>query len=182
MGKDDKSPLTPAASIAKDLSDLKRALTAGAAAFAQALGAPVALTGAPKTSEAFGAPVTPEGVVADDRELDSAYGDPVVRKDPSSKYWEGPSYSGVKLSECPPDYLDAFAKYKDACAYANEQEGKPEKAKYATYDRRDAARARGWAARKRAGWRPRGGAGMGGHAVKDYGDEDYDDDGGDAPF
>lgn len=82
-------------------------------------------------------------------DIDGQYGDPDIRKDPSAKYWSGESYQGKKMSQCSPDYLEAFAKYKDACAYMNEREGNPEKAKYVGYDRRDAKRARAWAERLR---------------------------------
>ncbi len=50
------------------------------------------------------------GDVAPASELDSQYGDPEVRKDPSTKYWDGPSYVGQKFSRCSADYLDAMAK------------------------------------------------------------------------
>lgn len=100
---------------------------------------------------AFGGAPQGGAAVADDADLDSKYGDPPVKRDPSAKYWTGASMVGRTLSECPPDYLDAFARYKDACAYANEKEGDPDKAKYVGYDRKDAARARGWAARMRSG-------------------------------
>lgn len=83
-------------------------------------------------------------------DIDGQYGDPEIRKDPSPKHWTGASYKGRKMSQCPPEYLDAFAKYKDACAYMNEKEGDPDKAKYVTYDRRDAKRARAWAERLRS--------------------------------
>lgn len=159
--------------IAKDIADIKAALAAGAVAFAAALGATV-----PSSSSGGGSGA---GRVANDQELDSQYGDPVVRKDPTARYWTGASYGGCQLSECPPDYLDAFAKYKDACAYVNEKEGKAEKQKYVEYDRRDAARARGWAARLRGGgWKPKTGGGKG----PPVSDEDYDDAGGgdDTPF
>jgi hypothetical protein len=157
--------------IVKDVADIKAALAAGAVAFAAALGATVSSSGAGGG--------TGEGRVATDQELDSQYGDPEVRKDPTDRYWHGASYIGSRLSECPPDYLDAFAKYKDACAYANEKEGKAEKKKYVEYDRRDAARARGWARRMRGGWKPVNGAGR-----QQFSDDDYGDDAGanDAPF
>ncbi len=89
------------------------------------------------------------GEVAPDSELDSKFGDPEIKRDPSAKYWEGASFIGKKYSRCSADYLDAMAKYKDACAYANEKEANPDKAKFIEYDRKDAARARGWAARVR---------------------------------
>ncbi len=142
--------------IAKDVAAIKAALAAGAVAFAAALGVKVTASGG-----AGG------GDIANDQELDSAYGDPVVRKDPNK--WREESYVGAKYSECTPDYLDAMAKYKDACAYANEKEGNPAKAKYIAYDRRDAARARGWAMRLRSGWKPSSGG------AAPVSDEDYDD-------
>jgi len=89
--------------------------------------------------------------VATDEELDGKYGNEPIRKDPSAKYWEGASHKDDLPSECPADYLDALAKYKDACAFMNEKSGDEAKAKYIAYDRRDAARYRGWAARVRAG-------------------------------
>ncbi len=68
-----------------------------------------------------------------------------------AKYWEGDSYVGSRMSDCSAEYLDVVAKWKEACAYMNDKEGSPEKAKYAGYDRKTAARARGWAVRVRAG-------------------------------
>lgn len=71
--------------------------------------------------------------------------DEQVYKDPKEKYWTGESYAGCKLSECPADYLRAYAKYKNACAWANRKEGDPEKAKYADKDERSAKLASAWA-------------------------------------
>lgn len=88
---------------------------------------------------------------ASDADLDGQYGDPQVRKDPTAKYWTGKSYVGKKLSQCPADYLRAFARYKQACAFMNDKAGDPQKAKYAGYDRKDAARAVGWALRIESG-------------------------------
>lgn len=87
--------------------------------------------------------------MAQPADIDSQYGDPDIRKDPTAKYWSGTSYQGKKMSECPADYLEALAKYKDACAVMSAKEGTPDKLKYAGYDRRDAKRARAWAERKR---------------------------------
>jgi hypothetical protein len=156
--------------IAKDIAAIKSALAAGAAAVAAALGAPV------QSSNGGG---SKDGAVASDRELDGQYGDPEVRRDPSEKYWSGMSYAGKRLSECPPDYLDAFAKYRDSCAYNSEKDGSEAKKKYARYDRLDAARARGWAARLRSGWKPK--TGGGGVSQKPLTDEDYGDSGFDDP-
>lgn len=86
---------------------------------------------------------------ADDEELDGKYGDPAIRRDPPEKYWRGDRYVGCHLSECPADYLEAWAKYKLACAFMADKD--PAKAKYANYDRKDAARALGWARRIKSG-------------------------------
>lgn len=90
--------------------------------------------------------------VASDSDLDSQYGDPQIKgKDPRN--WKGPTMRGRKYSECPPEYLDMVAELCDwqAGEAAKKDErtaaGKP----VADYRRKDAARARGWAARIRAG-------------------------------
>lgn len=96
------------------------------------------------------------GTVASDQDLDSERGNPTVYKDPPAKYWSGASYAGFHLSEVSePDYLDALAKYFDACAYmatkdvaAGKDVEKNEKS--AKYKALDAARCRGWAKRIRA--------------------------------
>ena len=105
---------------------------------------------------AIGAVFTGGGAeVADDDDLDSRFGDPIVKKDPTQTYWKGPGgYVNKHLSECTPEYLDAYAKYKDVCAKLKERDGSAEKKKYAAFDRKDAARARGWAKRLRSGWTP----------------------------
>lgn len=96
------------------------------------------------------------GKVATDRDLDGQYGDPSIRKDPPAKYWEGASYTNYKMSEVQePDYLDALAKYLDACAYmASKDAGNgvevEKNTKSAKFKVLDASRARGWAARLRA--------------------------------
>ncbi len=97
----------------------------------------------------------PPPVVADAADLDGQYGDPVIRaKDP--KEWRGDSQTGKPFSACPPAYLDLVASRLDYFADKAEQDGtltssgKP----VAPFNRRDAARARGWAARLRAGWKP----------------------------
>jgi hypothetical protein len=90
-------------------------------------------------------PAAPSAAGADD--LDSTYGNFVVRKNPPR--WKGTPIDGKRLSECEPDALDALAGYLEWVAGKKAEEGKE---KYAAYDRRDAARARGWAARLREGW------------------------------
>ncbi len=89
-------------------------------------------------------------VVAD---ISGPYGDPEIRKDPSVKHWSGESFAGKKMSQCPADYLNAFARWKDACVYMKTKELEKltdaaaiaDVTKYAGYDRKDAARARAWA-------------------------------------
>ena len=71
--------------------------------------------------------------------------DEKIYKEPSAKYWAGESYKGAKLSECPANYLWAFAKYKDACVFMAKKEGKPEKAQFIEKDERIAKLARQWA-------------------------------------
>jgi hypothetical protein len=95
------------------------------------------------------------GAVADDRELDSDKGNPTIRRDP--KRWlsnGGASFVGARYSECPADYLDEVAGFNEWAADKNERTlpADDPKRKYIDYDRRDAARARGWAARIRAGY------------------------------
>lgn len=80
-------------------------------------------------------------------DLDSQYGDPVIKaKDP--REWTGDLMKGRKLSECPANYLDLLAARYD---WFNQSEEDPKKKKYNSLD---AARARGWAARIRAGYKP----------------------------
>ncbi len=93
--------------------------------------------------------------VATDADLDGQWGDPVVRaKDPRD--WTGESQLGKPFSECPAEYLDLVASRLDFFAEKAENEGtlttsgKP----VAPYNRKDAARARGWAARIRHGYKP----------------------------
>lgn len=91
--------------------------------------------------------------IAPDSDLDSQYGDPMVKaKDPRD--WTGPPQKGKRFSECSSEYLELVASRLDFFAEQAEREGKmasngkPE----APYRRRDAARARGWAKRHREGW------------------------------
>jgi hypothetical protein len=90
------------------------------------------------------AAATANGVEAVD--LDGKYGDPEVRaKDPRD--WTGEPMKGRRFSECPPEYLDMLASRFDFFA------GRETDEKKARYNRLDAGRARGWAARKRNGWK-----------------------------
>jgi hypothetical protein len=85
--------------------------------------------------------------VASDSDLDGKYGDPVVRAK-SPRDWSGEDQLGKPFSQCPPAYLELVA---DRLDYFNTLE--PD-AKKQTYQALDASRARGWAARMRAGWTP----------------------------
>lgn len=82
-------------------------------------------------------------------DLDSPHGNPVVKaKDPRD--WTGEPMKGRTFSECPADYLDLVAERLDYfSAQLGDSADDQKKRKYNTLD---AARARGWAARKRAGW------------------------------
>lgn len=89
--------------------------------------------------------------IADDADLDGAYGDPEVKFMPRD--WKGDNYKGTKMSACPADLLDMLAQTFDYFADKAEaggettNSGKP----VAPYKRKDAARARGWAKRVREG-------------------------------
>jgi hypothetical protein len=91
--------------------------------------------------------------IADDFDLDGQYGNEVIRKSPSARYWAGDDHTGARMSECSAEFLEAYARYKDACAFmaAKEAKTKPEKEKYVGYDKKSAARARGWVKRIKAG-------------------------------
>ena len=79
-------------------------------------------------------------------ELDGPYGNPEIRRDPPR--WTGESMVGRRYSDCPVAYLETLAGFLVWKAGKNAAE--PDRAKYADYDRRDAARALGWADRNRA--------------------------------
>lgn len=99
-------------------------------------------------------PAAPSQEVADDRDLDSQYGDPVVKFNPRD--WHGDSCKNLAMSQCPPEFLDLLAQTFDYFAKKADEShevtasGKP----VAPYKRKDAARARGWALRRRNGWKP----------------------------
>lgn len=88
--------------------------------------------------------------VADDADLDSQWGNPQVRKNPPR--WQGQDCTGLHYADCPPEFLDTLAGFLDwQAGKADEKNemannGKPR----STYLRKDAARARGHAARIRA--------------------------------
>jgi hypothetical protein len=90
--------------------------------------------------------------VADDQDLDGKYGDPKVNFNPRD--WRGDSIKGARYSECPAEFLDLLASALDYFARKADENGetasngKPK----SFYSKKDAARARGWAKRIRAGY------------------------------
>lgn len=121
--------------------------------------------------------------VADDRDLDSQYGDEQIKFSPRD--YSGPSVKGLRMSECPPEALDLLATAYEFFAQKNDDngekttQGKPK----STFDRRSARRARGWAKRLRGGWKPKttSSASGGAESADDFGDgSDFDS--GDVPF
>lgn len=88
--------------------------------------------------------------VADDRDLDGQYGNPVVRKDPPR--WDGDSFVGCKFSECSPEYLDAVVSFKLWQANKEVEKATDESEKKAHFLKKDASRAAGWAQRIRNGY------------------------------
>ena len=99
-----------------------------------------------------GSTTAPSSDVATDADLDGRYGNPEVKaKDPRD--WTGPSMKGRKFSDCPADYLDLVASRLDYFAETAEAEGKTTNSgkPVAPFNRADAKRARGWAARIRSG-------------------------------
>ncbi len=123
-----------------------------------------------------------QGPVADDRDLDGERGNPTVRLVPRD--WDGDvDCKGKHYSECPPAFLDMLA---DMLQHFGENP-KQGKEQYAQNDLRDAARARGWAARLRRGsgggarqTAPAGGGAQPGGAAGEYGGGDYGGGGGGA--
>lgn len=100
--------------------------------------------------QAAARPATP--TIAADADLDGKYGNPLLKFKPRD--WTGPSFKDRRFSECPAVLLDLVA---ETCDYfAREAEKKDERTAkghpVADYKRQDAARARGWAKRIRAGY------------------------------
>jgi hypothetical protein len=108
---------------------------------------------AQRRQQAPAAPVN-GSTIAPDSDLDGKFGDEAVKFTPRD-YSGTKDYKGRRMSECSPAFLDALAASYDYFAQKNTLEGtmasngKPK----ADYDRRAAARARGWAARLRSGWK-----------------------------
>lgn len=89
------------------------------------------------------------GTVASDADLDSQYGDPVVKSCP--KRWTGENFAGRRYSETSPEFLECVAEFKDWQAGkddeadAKDANGRPK----SYWPKMDAARARGHAKRLR---------------------------------
>ncbi len=92
-----------------------------------------------------------EGAIASDHDLDSQYGDELIRKDPPR--WKGDSFAGCKMSQCSSEYLRDLAGFFDWKAEKDTEQGTYKNAKgdmvptRPQYARKSAARARGWAKR-----------------------------------
>lgn len=85
-------------------------------------------------------------IVAPASELDSQYGDPLVPFEVSGH----PGCKGMRMSLATPEALEELAETLEYMARYPRQG----KERFAPNNRRDAARARGWAKRLRAGWKP----------------------------
>lgn len=78
------------------------------------------------------------------------HNDPAVRKDP--KGWDGPSFEGRAMSECPPDYLEKLAGLFDWMAAKDDEAGAKGETnakgypKSGKWKREDAQLCREWAA------------------------------------
>lgn len=163
--------------IAKDVADIKAAMSASVVATASALGVQVG----------GGASGTGPSGPATAAEMDSTYGDPEIKRDPAR--WTGDSFVGCRFSETSPEYLNCLADFKDWQADKDEKSGaKDNKGRPKSgWARKDSRLARGWSARLRAGWKPKsGGVGNGGSgagpAAPPVTDEDYGSGDDEIPF
>lgn len=91
--------------------------------------------------------------VADDSDLDSQYGDEQIKFLPRN--WLGTDYKGRRMSETEPRFLDQLASAFDYFAEQNDAKGvvTDKGVPKSTYDKRAAARARGWSKRLANGWK-----------------------------
>jgi hypothetical protein len=93
-------------------------------------------------------------VVVDDADLDSEYGDFVVKKSPPR--WKGEDFAGMRLSQCTAEFLESLAGFNDWRGKQDDLKGektaKGQPKSFFAY--KDAARCRGWAARLRNGHKP----------------------------
>jgi hypothetical protein len=89
--------------------------------------------------------------IAPESDLLGQYGDEKIKTDPRD--WSKESYKGRKMSEAPAEFLDMYAETMEYFARKNDEKGeKSDKGvPKSQFDRRSAARSRGWAARIRSG-------------------------------
>ena len=80
---------------------------------------------------------------------DPRFGDPEIKYVP--KKWDGPSPAGQRMSACSVRFLEFLAAELERSASWKEGNGKAEQAEW---DRRDAAKAAAWAARKKSQGEP----------------------------
>lgn len=108
------------------------------------------------------------GLYVSEKELDSPKGSPEVKFQPRD--YRGASMVGRKYSACTPEFLDLLA---EALQYSGTHP-KPDKIQFAKFNLLDAARARSWARRLRAGWKPPA-ADVDDSDTPDYDEPSYDD-------
>lgn len=92
---------------------------------------------------------------ANDADLDTQAGDEMIKFKP--KTWTGDDYKGCRMSETTPEFLDALAASFAYFAKKNEENDERD-AKGRTkahWDKQSERRARGWASRLRAGFKPK---------------------------
>lgn len=89
--------------------------------------------------------------VADASDLDGKWGDEDIKFMPRD--WVEPDFTGMKMSQCSVEFLEAYAKMKDWQAERDASQGKVTSSGKPTapFNRKSAARARGWAQRMRTG-------------------------------
>ena len=92
-------------------------------------------------------PQTTGATVATDADLTGERGDPKVERNPPR--WDGDDMTGRRWSQTSAAFLGCMAGFLDWKA-DNPREGKEQ---YVQWDRKDAARARAWAARLVGGWK-----------------------------
>lgn len=132
-------------SLESRVVELERVVAAMRAAF---VGGQTVLPGvAPPAPAASAGPATP--AVADDKLLSLSWANFTITKDPPR--WDGPSYVGRVMSECPADYLLNLAGFFEWKAKKGREENPPrcnDKGKpWYERDELTAKLARGWAAR-----------------------------------
>jgi len=76
---------------------------------------------------------------------DPKWGDPEIKYVP--KKWDGPSPAGQRMSQCSVRFLEFLAGELERSAAWKDSNGKSE---HAEWDRRDMAKAKAWADRKRS--------------------------------